>query len=115
MQSVTAEILRIINHPNFVQFIQGLISDSGPRFKSIVESSLTYIATKETIQKRIIQDFDDLQVVVNKFENCREVNDFDTSFDFEEFKADNSELETIKSYLKKLTDWESNVAKYIKH
>jgi hypothetical protein len=42
MQSVTAEILRIITHQNFLQFIQGLISDSGPRFKTIVENSLYY-------------------------------------------------------------------------
>lgn len=32
MQSVTAEVLRIIVYPNFNQFIQGLTSDSGPKF-----------------------------------------------------------------------------------
>ena len=87
MQSVTAEVVRVINHPNFVQFIQGLISDSGPRFKSIVEGSLNYQATCETIQQRIMLDFEELQVVVNKFENCRDVNDFDLTFDFDEFKG----------------------------
>lgn len=115
MQSVTAEVLRIINHQNFVQFIQGLISDSGPRFKSIVENSIYYQITKETIQKRIIQDFDDMQTFVSKFELCREVNDFDTTFDFDEFKAAVSDTETIKKQLDKLQKWDADISKYIKH
>lgn len=114
MQSVTAEVLRIINHPNFVQFIQGLISDSGPRFRSIVEQSFSFQTTKETIQKRIVQDFESLQNFVSKFEQCRDIHDFDTHFDFEEFQAQHSDLESIKTYLEKLTKWEINITNYIK-
>jgi hypothetical protein len=73
-----------------------LISDSGPRFKTIVETSLYYQKTKETIQKRIYQDFDEMQEFVKKFEKCRKISEFDTTFDFEEFRASCSDVEIIK-------------------
>lgn len=53
--------------------------------------------------------------MVDKFNNCRDVNEFDTTFDFDEFKAEHSDLDTIKFYLDKLQKWEGNIAKYIKH
>ena len=77
MQSVTEEVSRVISHPDFHQFIHGLISDSGPRFRAIVERSEDYSEVKATIQARISQDFGDLQIAVDKFAACREVDDFD--------------------------------------
>lgn len=53
MQSVTEEVSRVISHQDFHQFIHGLISDSGPRFRSIVEGSEAYSFSKATIQARI--------------------------------------------------------------
>jgi len=53
MQSVTEEVSRVISHPDFHQFIHGLISDSGPRFRAIVERSEDYGNSKSTIQARI--------------------------------------------------------------
>jgi len=38
MQSVTEEVSRVISHQDFHQFIHGLISDSGPRFRAIVRT-----------------------------------------------------------------------------
>lgn len=37
MQSVTEEVPRVISHQDFHHYIHGLISDSGPRFRTIVE------------------------------------------------------------------------------
>lgn len=53
MQEVTAEIQRVINHSEFHQFISGLITDSGPRFKTIVEESDDYKETRAKITERI--------------------------------------------------------------
>jgi dynein heavy chain len=49
MQSVTEEVVRVISHQDFHQFIHGLISDSGPRFRAIVEGSAAYRNSKHTI------------------------------------------------------------------
>jgi hypothetical protein len=49
MQSVTEEVSRVISHQDFHQFIHGLISDSGPRFRSIVEESEAYQSSKVQI------------------------------------------------------------------
>ena len=52
---------------------------------------------------------------MRKFELCREINDFDTNFDFELFKAEHQDLESIKSYLERLQKWEASIANNIKH
>ena len=114
MLGVTADVVRVINHQNFNQFIQGLISDSGPKFKVIVEQSFQYQASKEAIQQKIDMDFKELMPQVNRIEMCRDINDFDQTFDFDEFKSTYSDLETIKSWLEKLNKWSDSVQKEIK-
>lgn len=64
MQSVTEEVVRVISHADFRQFIHGLISDSGPRFRAIVEGSAAYQASKVAITKRLIDDFERLATAV---------------------------------------------------
>lgn len=49
MQTVTEEVQRVINHNEFHQFIHGLITDSGPRFRTIVDESWHYKETRELI------------------------------------------------------------------
>ena len=114
MQTVTEEVVRVISHPDFHQFIHGLISDSGPRFRHIVDRSCAYQQSKATIQRRIIQDFEWLQGTVDKFKQCRDVNDFDQHFSFEQFKEEHSDLESIKFHLERLSDWEKKIGTYIR-
>jgi dynein heavy chain len=114
MQSVTEEVVRVISHQDFRQFIHGLISDSGPRFRAIVEDSRAYATSKATIQRRIIQDFEHLQRAVEKCEQCADVNAFDQTFVFEDFKAEHSDLESIKAHLDRLQKWEGKISNNIK-
>lgn len=76
MENVASEILRIISHPNFNQFIQGLISDGGGKFKEIVADSFRCKTAKEAIGHKIEADFKVLMADVQKIENCRDVHDF---------------------------------------
>lgn len=64
MENVAGEILRIIQHPNFNQFIQGLISDGGGKFKDIVADSFRCRTSKEAIAQKIDSDFRSLQTDV---------------------------------------------------
>jgi hypothetical protein len=102
MQSVTEEVSRVISHPDFHQFIHGLISDSGPRFRAIVERSEDYSEVKATIQARISQDFGDLQIAVDKFAACREVDDFDRQFVFLDWKEKNTDIDSIREIMQRL-------------
>lgn len=114
MQSVTEEVSRVISHPDFHQFIHGLISDSGPRFRAIVERSEDYGNSKSTIQARISQDFDDLQIAVDKFSACRDVDDFDRTFVFLDWKETHSDMESIRDLMQMLGKWDGDIVKKIK-
>lgn len=86
MQSVTEEVSRVISHQDFHQFIHGEISDSGPRFRTIVEQSEAYADAKKAIMDRIAKDFDELQALVDKYEACRAVDNFQKNFNFKVWK-----------------------------
>lgn len=86
MQIVTDEVVRVINHNEFHHFIHGMITDSGPRFRQIVDESYNYKATKETIQNRISSDFQIIEQRTEKIKDCAEIYIFDQEFDFESFK-----------------------------
>ena len=111
MQSVTEEVSRVISHQDFHQFIHGLISDSGPRFRSIVEESEAYQSSKVQIQGHISNDFDELSNLVKRFDTCREVDDFERTFNFDEWKESTSDHEDIKVWLATLQKWEHQIQK----
>jgi len=52
--------------------------------------------------------------VVNKFAACRVVDDFDRSFVFDEWKAEHSDLESIKDMLNDLSKWDTLITRYIR-
>lgn len=88
MQSVTEEVLRVISHGEFRQFIHGLISEGGPKFRTIVEGSAAYSESKKAIRDRLVKDFELLEVEVKSCLECKAINKFDHEFDFEKFKAE---------------------------
>lgn len=82
MENVANEIVRIISHPNFNQFIQGLISDGGGKFKDIVSDSFKCRTSKEAIAAKIEADFNAQMSEIKKIEQCRDVHEF-TQLSFE--------------------------------
>lgn len=114
MENVAGEILRIISHAAFNQFIQGLISDGGGKFKDIVAESFKCRASKDAITSKIESDFRSLSNDVSKIENCREVHDF-TQLNFEkDLKPQFTDLDSIKVWIDRLTNWEKIIQQNIR-
>ena len=61
MQGACEDVQPINTQQDLQSYINGLITDSAPRFKHITENSFKYQATKETIIERLLKDFDKLQ------------------------------------------------------
>lgn len=49
--------------------------------------------------------------MVDKFESCREVDDFDQGFVFEDWKATHSDHEDIRDMLANLARWEAAISR----
>jgi hypothetical protein len=116
MQSVTEEVLRVISHGEFRQFIHGLISDSGPRFRTIVEGSVAYRESKKAIRERLLKDFELLEGEVKSCLECKDINKFDHEFDFDKFKAEDPppELDRIRPKLDDFSKWLDLIGQNIK-
>lgn len=114
MVAATNDITRIINNHHFTQYTQNIVSDSGPRFREIVDDSEDYKLIKNKITQKFIDDFAQLHRDAAKFEDCRIVSDFFTTFNFQEFKRANHDLHTIQERLEQLRKWETKIATSIK-
>jgi hypothetical protein len=103
MQDVTSEIQRVINYSDFHVVISGLISDSGPRFKNIIDESENYKDIREQITEHIQKDFANIEERTKSYKNCRDIHQFDQTFSFEDFKAkSNHDLEEVKKQFDQL-------------
>jgi len=92
--------------------VQGLISDP-PQFREIVEGSEPYAISKEAITVRIGSDFEALAKQAEKIKSCRSVHTFANEFVFEEWKAQNNDVELIKKMLQNLSQWEDLVTSIV--
>jgi len=77
MQIVTEEVQRVINHSEFHQYVHGLITDNGLRFRSVVEESEKYKDVRLMINKRINSDFLHIEEKTKVLKSCRDIYDFD--------------------------------------
>lgn len=105
---------RVINHNEFHHFIHGLITDSGPRFRTIVDQSEKYARTIAKITERMVIDFAFIEDKTKIFRQCREINQFDLEFSFEQFKEESADLEKVKVMFEKLAKWDKLINKSIK-
>lgn len=111
MKAAVEEIQPINLHSDLQQFINGLITDTAPRFSPIVEESYAYKQTKKAIEDHLSEDFLVLERETQKFEQCRKVYEFEQTFKFEDFKnRENSEdIGYIKDLFDKWGQWESQI------
>jgi hypothetical protein len=80
----------------------------------IVDNSFAYKTSRATISKRIKSDFSILEKAVEKMQECKVINDFNETFNFADFKAEHSDLDSIKSWLEKCAKWEGKISLNIK-
>ena len=119
MKSAVEEIQPINLHSDLQQFINGLITDTAPRFSPIVEESYAYKMTKKAIEDHLSEDFTILENETAKFENCRNVYAFEQQWRFEDFAKgpDSADIDHIKALFDKWGGWEQqiqkNIAQYI--
>lgn len=114
MKSSVEDIQPINLHSDLQQFINGLITDTAPRFSIIVENSYDYKMTKKAIDQHLNDDFCTIEREVNKFEKCREIYQFQ-EFNFKDLQndPDSESHDFIKDTFDKWNGWESQVNKHI--
>lgn len=74
MQTITEEVQRVINHTEFHHFIHGLITDAGPRFRTIVDQSEKYAKSIQSITERMNSDFTTIEEKTKSFKTCKDIN-----------------------------------------
>jgi len=116
MKAAVEDIQPINLHSDLQQFINGLITDTAPRFSIIVDNSFKYRVLKRQIEEHLTNDFLKLEKGADEFEQCRKVHEFEQTWRFEDFEAkeeESKDLEFIKSLFETWSKWEQSIQKNI--
>lgn len=104
------EVQRVITNQDLMPLVTGLITESGPKFNTIVETSFKY----NTLSRQILQQLDDDMSFLEKksldWEKVREIYEEKRKYNQEEFFAENRTVDPIKAQLIKLTDWQQKLS-----
>jgi dynein heavy chain len=114
MQGACEDVQPINTQQDLQSYINGLITDSAPRFKYITENSFKYQTTKDTIIDRLLKDFEKLQNDTKNYSECHPIHLFEQTFKFEDFTATNPSVDQIKDRFKTWQAWENLIAGCIK-
>jgi hypothetical protein len=63
------------------------MTDTAPRFRTVVDNSFAYTNIRERILSQLDEDFNTIENKAKKAEECRDIYKFMISFQFEDFKA----------------------------
>lgn len=87
MQGACEDVQPINTQQDLQSYINGLITDSAPRFKHITETSHQYQTTKVNIIDRLLKDFEKLQNDTKNYSECHPIHIFEQKFKFAEFEG----------------------------
>lgn len=104
----------MITHQELIPLTTGLITESGPKFNSIVENSHRYNAVQAQILNKLESDFKELETLSEKWHDVRNIFEFKNSYDKETFEAENRSKEPIETQLKKVFEMQQKLGN-IKH
>jgi len=115
MKAAVEDIQPINLHSDLQQFINGLITDTAPRFSIIVDNSYGYKALKKMIDDHLSTDFHDIETETARFEECRKVHVFEQTWHFKDFEAkdESKDLDYIKGLFEEWNKWEASITKHI--
>ena len=111
MKAAVEHIQPINLHSDLQQFINGLITDTAPRFSIIVDNSYHYRVLKKQIDDHLTEDFITIEQETAKFEECRKVHVFEQTWHFEDFVAtpESQDTDYIKGLFEEWNKWEQQL------
>lgn len=105
MLSVTEDITRVVSHQDLLPLVTGQMTDSGPKFTTIVDMSYEYSTKTRTILDTLQEDFEKLEELSKKWEDCRDIHEFEDSQEKDEFYKQNNQINQFKGQLEKIVKW----------
>ena len=86
-------------------------SSTGASIQSIIRNDRKFRHTTELIKSRLREDFDRAEEHAHSFDSVRPIYDFNVSWDFNAFKAEQHDMGSFKSMMEMINDWNKELEK----
>jgi hypothetical protein len=108
------EVQRVITHNDLLPLVTGLITESGPKFNTIVDDSFRYNTTQKDILTRLEEDFSELEEKSQEWRAAMPMQYEKDTFNEAEFKAENVTVYPIRDKLQQYVEWQDQLQKKFK-
>eukprot|EP00605_Chrysophyceae_sp_TOSAG23-4_P000859 GSChrysophyteH1.ASY1.ANO1.950.1 assembled CDS len=115
LQSVMDRLIEImvnsVGNLNRVAYLNNKSQSSGASIQSIVRNDRKFCETIHSIKSRLEQDFERAEEHAHSYDSVRPIYDFNATWDFAAFKAEQHDMNTYKSMMQMINDWNKELEK----
>jgi dynein heavy chain len=86
-------------------------SGGGPNIQSMIRDSRKFRLASFNIQQRIISDFEKADEHAVTYDSVRPIYDFNTTWDFEAYRAQNHDISSLKQIMELISNWNKELEK----
>ena len=83
----------------------------GPNIPSLIRESRRFRLAADNFTQRILADFDKASEFTSSYDTVRPIYDFNQTWDFAAFRAQNNDISTMKAMMETFNDWGKELEK----
>lgn len=105
-------MINAVGNVNRVSYLSNKAAvNTGPNIQSMVRENKQYLIVSESIQQRVISDFEKAEEHAQSYESVRPIYDFNVAWDFEAYRAQQHDSSSLKVTLELIGNWNRELEK----
>ena len=100
-----------VGNVNRVSYLSHKLSPLGPNVQAIIRENRQFMQLSDQLQFKINSDFDRATEHVQSFDSIRPIYDFNLTWDFEAYRAQQHDIASLKSMLERINNWNKELDK----
>lgn len=100
-----------VGNVNRVSYLSHKLSPLGPNVQAIIRENRLFLELADALQTKISNDFERATEHVLSFDSVRPIYDFNLSWNFDEYRAQDYDIASQKAMLEKINNWQKELEK----
>ena len=105
-------MINSVGNVNRVSYLSNKAAmNTGPNIQSMVRENKQFLSVAESIQQRVVSDFEKAEEHAQSYESFKQIYDFNVAWDFEAYRAQQHDSSSLKVTLELIGNWSKDLEK----
>lgn len=112
LERLMDNMINAVGNVNRVSYLSNKAAmNTGPNIQSMVRENKQFLSVSESMQQRVINDFEKAEEHAQSYESVRPIYDFNVTWDFEAYRAQQHDSSSLKVTLELIGNWNKELEK----